>query len=62
MDVNKIDCKCSVRPRHALGPKFRLDARTAVEPAPSALLGAAVREIGFVVDGRVVDVYGTICR
>ena len=59
MNAKKLN---SVRPGHALGPQELLDARRPVEAAPSALLGAAVREVGFVVHGAVVDVDGAVER
>lgn len=55
-----IRCRYSVRPGDALDPQELLYARRTVETAPSALLGAAVREIDFVVDGATVDVHGTV--
>lgn len=36
-------CEYSVRPGNALDPQKLLDARTAIESPPSALLGTAVR-------------------
>lgn len=51
--------KNSVGPGDALGPEEFLDARRSIEAAPAALLGPAVREVGFVVHGAVVDVDGT---
>ena len=50
--------KTSVGPSDALGPEEFLDARRSIEAAPAALLGPAVREVGFVVHGAVVDVDG----
>ena len=50
----------SVRPRHAFAPQELLDARTPVESSPTALLDTTVWEVGLVVYGAVVDVYGTV--
>lgn len=52
--------KCLVRPGDALGSQELLDACSTIEPTPSTLLGATEREIGFFVDGAIVDVYGTV--
>ena len=60
MNICKKKKILSVRPGDALCPQELLDARRAVEPAPAALLGPAVREVGLVVHGAVVDVYGTV--
>ena len=50
----------SIRPGDAFAPQELLDARIAIEPAPTTLLRSTVRKIGLVVHGAVVDVYGAI--
>ena len=47
-------------PSDSLHPQEFLDACTSIEAAETAHLGAAVGEIRLVVDGHVVDVYGTV--
>lgn len=49
-----------VCPSYSLQPQEFLDSSTATKSAETALLGATVGEVWFIVDGHVVDVDGTI--
>lgn len=47
-------------PRDSFHSQELFDSRTAVEAAEATLFGAAVGEIGLVVDGHAVDVDGAV--
>ena len=49
----------SIRPRDCFGPLELFQACASVEAAEAAGFGAAVRDVGLVVDGHIVDVDGS---
>lgn len=51
--------RTSIHPGHAFGYKELIQSLLGIEPAPSAVLDAAMWEGGFIMDSHAIDVNGT---